>query len=212
MFIELIDALRCTGAHEESWLVGAFDEVRDRDVIRGRLGCPVCRAEFPIEGGIVHFDVPPRPVAPAVAPPEVPPDETLRLAALLNLVGAGGTVLLAGSWGAHAALLEQVVPSRYVIINPDTQVETGPSGSVLLTAGTVPLGAGSVRGAVLDEATLELLPGALHALAARGRLVAPASSAVPGDVTELARDDRHWVAERAAAATAPVALRARARE
>lgn len=209
MFIELIDVLRCTRPHEESWLVGAFDEVRDREVVRGRLGCPVCHAEYEIVDGIVRFDA----TAPtALAPPAaLDPDETLRLAALLGLVGAGGVVLLAGAWGAHAAALEQLVPARYVVVNPGAPVSPGPSGSVLVTAGAVPLGAGSVRGAALDVATVDLLPAALAALAARGRLVAPATVAVPAAVAELARDTRQWVAERGAAASAPVPLRARTR-
>jgi hypothetical protein len=212
MFIELIDVLRCTRAHEESWLVGAFDEVQDRDVIRGRLGCPVCHAEYPIERGTVHFDVGPRATLAVPAGPPGSPDETLRLAAMLGLAGAGGVVLLGGGWGAYAESLEQLVPARYVAINPAGVAPLGPSGSVLMTAGTVPLGAGSVRGAALDERTLDLAPGALRALATRGRLVAPASSALPSGVAELARDERHWVAERGAAASAPVALRTRARD
>jgi len=213
VFIELIDVLRCTRAHEESWLVGAFDEVRDRDVVRGRLGCPVCRAEYGIVDGTVLFDAPvPAPAATAgVSAAAVDPDETLRLAALLGLVGGGGVVLLAGAWGAHAAMLEQLVPARYVVLNPGVPVSLGPSGSVLVTEGAVPLGAGSVRGAAHDDATAGLLPGALAALAPRGRLVAPATVAVPADVAELARDARHWVAERDAAASAPVPLRARSR-
>ena len=212
MFIELIDVLRCTRAHEESWLVGAFDEVRDREVVRGRLGCPVCHAEYPIADGTVFFDVPARPATTATPLPAAEPDETLRLAALLGLVGAGGVVLLSGAWGGHAAMLEQLVPARYVVLNAGAPVSLGPSGSVLVTAGTVPLGAASVRGAVLDDGTLDLLPAALAALAPRGRLVAPAASPVPAGVAELARDERQWVAERGAAASAPVPLRLRTRD
>ena len=211
MFIELIDVLRCARAHEESWLVGAFDEVRDRDVVRGRLGCPVCRAEYEIVDGTVRFDAPAPPASAAASAAPLDPDETLRLAALLGLVGAGGVVLLAGSWGAHAAALEQLVPARYVVVNPGVPVSPGPSGSVLVTAGSVPLGAGSVRGAALDDATVDLLPATLATLAPRGRLVAPASVAVPTEVAELARDARQWVAERGAAASTPVPLRARTR-
>ena len=55
MFIELLDTLRCVQPHEDAWLVGSFDELVDRHVIRGTLGCPVCSAEYPVRGGVVDF-------------------------------------------------------------------------------------------------------------------------------------------------------------
>ena len=41
MFIELTDHLRCPADHEESYLVLLPDEIRERSVRAGRLGCPV---------------------------------------------------------------------------------------------------------------------------------------------------------------------------
>ena len=55
MFVELVDHLRCPAAHEETWLVMAAEETRDRHVITGMLGCPVCNARYAVRGGTVWF-------------------------------------------------------------------------------------------------------------------------------------------------------------
>ena len=55
MFIELVDALRCPRTHEESWLVLAASRIEARHIQEGALGCPVCRAEYPIRDGIVDL-------------------------------------------------------------------------------------------------------------------------------------------------------------
>src|SRR5687768_8190638 len=119
MFIELLDTLRCVRAHEDSWLVGSFDELVDRHVIRGTLGCPVCGAEYPVRGGVADFRAgdaggerraaaqggdgsePSSPDTPGSAGP---PDEAgaMRLAALLGLAEPGGVVILMGQWAAFA--------------------------------------------------------------------------------------------------------------
>jgi len=49
--------------------------------------------------------------------------------------------------------------------------------------------------------------GAVRALVAGARLVAPAGAAVPAGVRELARDEADWVGERDAAPSPPVPLR-----
>jgi hypothetical protein len=41
MFIELTDHLRCPADHAESYLVLLPEEMRERSVRTGRLGCPV---------------------------------------------------------------------------------------------------------------------------------------------------------------------------
>jgi hypothetical protein len=78
----------------------------------------------------------------------------------------------------------------------------------------VPLAAGVLRAAWLDEATSDpsLLAGVARALRPGGRLVAPAATGVPAGIRELARDAREWVGARDAAvpaASAPVSLRRR---
>ena len=63
--------------------------------------------------------------------------------------------------------------------------------------GTLPLAAGSARAIALHgAASPALLEASLEALAPGGRLLAPAALPLPSDVSELARDERHWLAER----------------
>ncbi len=212
MFVELIDTLRCPRPHADTWLVAAARETRDRSVVRGTLGCPSCRAEYPIEGGVAAFDEAPR-AAPAPEPvhegvPETLHEEALRLAALLGLTGAGGIVAAAGTWDATVDPLLQVADVRVVLVEPARPyVPREPVGA--LVGAWLPVAAASLRGVALDGPTAvpERLAAAARALRAGGRLVAPAHAPVPEGVRELARDARHWVGERDAVPSAVVPLR-----
>ena len=196
MFIELVDVLRCLNAHEETWLVLAAERMKGRDVIDGVLGCPICHAEYPISAGVAHFG--------RSAPAEthsVPPDEneTLRLAALLDLTDARGYALLVGETGIHAPRLRDFSDVQLLLVDPPPGIRMGDGISGLTTtpAPALPLAAGSARGVALDDKIQpERLQSALEVLTAGGRIVAPIALPIPSGVTELARDDRHWVAER----------------
>ena len=114
MFIPLVDVLRCTRPHEETWLVASIDRAEDRDILEGTLGCPSCLAEYPIHDGIVSFE-------PSVARPEfLQPSENdvLRLAAALDLVDPRMTAVLHGSWGSCAPLIRGVSPVPLLLVNP----------------------------------------------------------------------------------------------
>jgi uncharacterized protein YbaR (Trm112 family) len=212
VYVELIDALRCPRPHADSWLVAAARETRDRCVVRGTLGCPLCRAEYPIEGGVARFDQTP---AGAAAPPaatttsaDAGADDAMRLAALLGLAGAGGIVALAGTWDATVDPLLDLSDVRVLLVEPARgYVPREPVGA--LAGAWLPVAAASLRGVALDDhtATAERVAAAVAALRPGGRLVAPAPAAVPDGVRELARDARHWVAERDAPVGAMVPLR-----
>jgi hypothetical protein len=73
--------------------------------------------------------------------------------------------------------------------------------SVIYAGGAVPLGAESVRAVATDAPEV-----VVRALRGRGRIVAPAETAVPVGVRELARDERYWVGERESVASSPVQL------
>ncbi|MFN2563964.1 MAG: hypothetical protein ABR499_02980 [Gemmatimonadaceae bacterium] len=213
MFIELVDDLRCPRAHEETWLVAAAERTEGRDIIEGTLGCPICRAEYPIRAGVVWFAPAARAEAPATAAPahHDDPELAMRLAALLDLSDAQGFALLAGTWASCAQPLRDLVPTHLVVLNPRPLGDVSVGISVLEIPGSIPLADATCRGVALDEAHADAahLAAAVRVLRPGGRLVAPASTPTPSGVAELARDERVWVAEREARPPKLVALRPR---
>ncbi|MEP6690152.1 MAG: hypothetical protein ABJD07_03290 [Gemmatimonadaceae bacterium] len=208
MFIELVDRLRCPREHAPDWLVAAPLEMRGRDIVRGVLGCPTCRTEYRVERGVAEL-AGERPRSTPVVPAHAGADGVMRLAALLNLASPGGFVALTGAWSALAPALAIVVEGVHVLaIDPVAGVPGG-DGVSLATAppSVVPLRAATARGIALDDAHAALLHSAVAALAPGGRLIAPVSLPVPPGVTELARDEAVWVAERDS--SAPVVQLAR---
>lgn len=208
MFIELLDTLRCVRPHEDSWLVGSFDELVDRHVLRGTLGCPVCAAEYPVRGGVVDFRSGEGQVGEssegltADRPAEADP---MRVAALLGLAEPGGVVMLMGRWAAAAPALEALVPgTQFLLVNPMAPVF--PFASAVRTGPILPIAAGALRAAAFDASGLPRMEPRQAARVVRpgGRVVAPAREAVPEGFTELARDEAEWVAERNAESTGPV--------
>lgn len=191
MLIELIDRLRCPNDHEETWLVAAAERTEHRRLVDATLGCPVCAAEFVVRGGTVHFGEP----TPSVS---MPADEAavMRLAALLHVQERGLYVLDAG-WGSLAVALLALVPAEYLLVDPPVGVAAADGLAILAGLGDRwPLAAASLHGIVVERATPARLAGAVRVLRPRGRLVAPAAAPMPLGVTELARDDRHWVGEK----------------
>lgn len=212
MFIELVDTLRCPTPHEESWLVLASTRMVARHVLEGTLGCPVCAAEYPIHDGVVDF----RRAASGPRATAEPADaeQAMRLAAFLGLDDAQGFAVLMGQWGSHALELRGLVECPLILVDPPLEVDASPGLSILLTDGPLPLAAGAARGTALDVAGPAGAPGeriasAVRATRVKGRVVGRLSLALPAGVTELARDDRDWVAERDAQASPLVTLHVR---
>ena len=202
MFSELVESLRCVRAHAPTGLVAVAYETRDRDILRGSLGCPECKAEYPIVDGVA--DLRDGAAGPALPPPKSSPAEDLamRAGALLALEDPGGVVVLTGAWTVAAPELAALAPGvRILALDAAPGIASGEGISLARSAGAIPLRAGSARGIALDAAHAS--PGAVSdavdALAPRGRLVAPVTCTVPNGVRELARDAREWVAERIAA-------------
>jgi uncharacterized protein YbaR (Trm112 family) len=209
MFIELVDALRCPVPHEESWLVASAARMEFRHIVEGTLGCPVCRAEYPVTRGVVDFRrAPHRP-----SPPEAPPDETeaTRLAALLDLTDRAGFAVLLGSWSVHAPLLRALVETPLVVVDPPEGTEGEPGISAIRCDLELPLADGAARGIAVDAGPPARVASAVRATRAQGRLVLPAGVALPGGIRELARDATVIVAEREAATSPPVMLHVRRR-
>lgn len=208
MLPDLVSALRCIHPHEDSWLVAAAYRVDGGHIVEGVLGCPVCQAQYPVRSGVADFtggaSLPQgagEAADPGAADPGAadPAEEAVRLAALLELAEPRLPVVLGGTWGGLLPVLDQVVPAATWLLVNAAPAPAGPSASGLRVVGTLPLAPGAAHGVALDEATAAdrgLLAGAARALRPGGRLVAPAAAPLPDGVRELARDARHWVAER----------------
>lgn len=209
MFLELVDSLRCVRPHEDSWLVARADEMEERHIVRGELGCPICAARYPVREGVVDF------TAGASHPRAVPAEQglALRAAALLGLTEPGGMVVLAGEWSACAEeLLSLTDDVQLLALDFAAGLESGGALSLARIGDVMPLAAGCARGIALDleHSTGSQLSGAALALAPGGRLIGPASAPVPPMLQELARDERNWVAAKSASAvSAPVAIETR---
>lgn len=211
MFVDLVDALRCPAAHAETWLVAAAYRTRGRVILDGALGCPECAASYAIRDGVAHFGAPDGGAAADAVPQSPAPAaderaaEAMRLAALLDLAGPGGIVALGGTWDAVADALLELADVRVLLVEPAAAY--APREPVGAARGALlPLASGQVRGIALDAvtATPARLEAAARALRPRGRLVAPIGVALPAGVRELARDARHWVAERDAVAASAI--------
>ena len=202
MFIELIDLLRCTRPHEDCWLVAAFYEMRERRVIEGLLGCPVCSARYPITNGVAWFDVGPGARGEGAA--AAPGTDGTRVAAFLNLVEPG-VVLLAGTWAGAADWLADL-GSTVIGFNSAAAAGIARVSHVRCDA-IVPLARECLDGIALDSAQPELVESGARALKTGARMVAPAGAGVPDGMVEIARDESYWVAARqGGSASAPVQI------
>lgn len=209
MFIELIDGLRCTSDHAPICLVAAITKRDDRHVIEGTLGCPTCRREYPIRDGVAWFR--PRPEADVTPSWGVPPDDdgAMRIGAFLS-VSDGITIALVGNWARYAselaglAGLAGLVGLRVFAVNPQGAVGQSESVGVLYSDHRLPFKVGSLCGIAIDGSgwSVRDMELAARALSPGGRMVAPASSQIPDDIEEIARDLRVWIGEKRAALVA----------
>ena len=207
MFIELIDALRCPVPHNESWLVAAATRVDARHIVEGTLGCPVCKAEYPIHAGVADF----RRGGGAPLPGPSAPDAELamRVAAMLDLADSQGFAVLLGAWGSHAAELSGIVETPLMLVDPPEGIVGAPGISVLRCDGEIPLAAGAARAVAIDAGDTVRVAGAVRVARTRGRILAPVSVALPDGVRELGRDASVWVGEREAMTSPLVTLHVR---
>lgn len=191
MLVELIDRLRCPHVHSDSWLVATVSRTEHRRLVDATLGCPVCGAEFEVRNGVVSFGE-----AVCSAPMMATEDEVIRSAALLRVEERGLYVLDAG-WGSLAPGLLALITAEYLLIDPPAGIVAEESVGILSGVGDRwPLAGASLHGIAIERATSARLADALRTLRTGGRLVAPASAQVPSGARELARDERHWVAEK----------------
>jgi uncharacterized protein YbaR (Trm112 family) len=208
VFTELIDTLRCPNAHEDSWLVATSTRSEARHIIEGTLGCPICRASYPIANAVAQFAA-----VRSSAPLEAFDDDTaFRIAAQLHLIEAPSPILLTGAWAAAVPALRRITPTVKMFVGnaPALPVIDDHVSALTMPATRFPLAATSLRGVALDadHATGALLADVSRIVRVTGRLVAPAECALDLSCWKpLVRDAVLQVAERLPAASAPVQLR-----
>ncbi|MFL5381023.1 MAG: Trm112 family protein [Longimicrobiaceae bacterium] len=172
MHILLTDVLSCPRCGPGFGLVLLADRVEERRVLEGRLGCPNCREQYPVRGGALDARLPgAAPAAEDEAAPEDDPGAAVRLAALLGLADARGTVLVAGPGAALAPEIAALVPELEVVAlaaAPD-EGEERPGVSRVAAGAALPFRGGTLRGVALTggadparlaEAARVLQPGA----------------------------------------------------
>jgi len=200
VFIELIDLLRCTKPHDETWLVAAFSTVSNRFVQEGKLGCPTCSAEYLIREGVGDF-------SGGMEIPACDDERTAsshnreelatRVGAYLDATEAGATVVLGGLWAYAARELSEMSEVRVLAINGAREVQESERVGLLRVSTEIPLATGSVLGVAIDAwFPAETIVSAARVVRPGGRLVGPAGAEVPAGFTVLAHDDKYWVAEK----------------
>jgi len=178
VFIELTEILRCPNDHAESYVVAAPITMDGRRIVRGVVGCPECKAEFPIVDGVVYFveeaslptsaggardgsvrlgglrpsasGAPPTSSGGPAARPPLPEYDAAALAAFLNLSGPGGYVALAG-WAARLAPeIVALLPGIHIVaVNPPAGLAPLPMLSLLMSPRTLPFKTATLRAVAL---------------------------------------------------------------
>jgi hypothetical protein len=192
VLVSLIDRLRCPHVHADTWLVAAATRTAHRRLLDATLGCPECGAEFELRDGELWLGE--TVASDAMANTE---DEAVRLAALLKLEERG-LYLLDGGWCSLALELGQIVEMDLLLADPCVPRSAAPAGQGTLRGigDRWPLASASLHGIALDRTTTACITDAVRVLRSGGRLVGRVSVDVPAGTRELARDERHWVAEK----------------
>jgi uncharacterized protein YbaR (Trm112 family) len=201
VFIELIDLLRCTNKHDDTWLVASFKSISNRFVLEGALGCPLCSAEYWIRDGIADF-------SSGRASPSCEEERRLashrreelatRAGAYLDATEPGATVALGGVWAYAARELSEMAEVRVLALDPAPEVEESEAVGLVRVASDIPVAPGSLLGVALDPwFPARIVESAVRAVRPGGRVVGPAAIEPPPELSILAHDDKYWVAQKA---------------
>ncbi|HET7228642.1 MAG TPA: Trm112 family protein, partial [Longimicrobium sp.] len=200
MHILLTDMLTCPRCGPEFGLILLADRIDARRVLEGRLGCANCREQYPIRNGTVDVRIPgisggeTGSPGPAVGDASAdaggdPREAAVRLAALLGLANAQGTVLVAGPAAALAGELSALLPELEVVALADGPSDSDVQPGVTHMAGAaerLPFRGGKLRGVALTGgANLAALAEGVRVLQTGARLVV--ENAAPGTADALGR-------------------------
>ena len=199
MLLALVDQLRCTGSHVESWLVARADVVEGRRMVQGVLGCPVCQVEREVRAGVVRWTPDASVATDGAAARDPDGAAVMRMGALLGLTDGAGLFVLCGPAASVAGGLSGLADVALLLLDPPDD-RAAPFATVVRGAPGMPLARGAAHGIAIG-APFDgpgQIASAVLTLTRGGRLVATAQLAVPPGIRELARDATHWVGEREA--------------
>ena len=179
MLFELTELLTCPRCGPTVGLILLVEELSERRVHRGWLGCPKCHHDYPVREGVADLRLTPE---SSVGPP-APPDEgdlPVKIAALSGLSEGPGYVLIDARLAHVAAEVTDLLPEFEVIAFG--MAPEGPSErqgvSWILADSYFPLVLYRLRAAAIA-------PGGDGALvAAAARVVGPGGRLVLFDATE----------------------------
>jgi len=194
MHILLTDVITCPRCGPRFGLILLANEIVDRDVRSGWLGCANCRERYPIEDGVLDLRTE-RALSPTPEPPLLPAqigaadeeEAAFRLAALLGVAEGGGWLLLRGAGDALTARLAALLPEVRIIVTDGGMAADGaPSGVSRVHMGAgLPLREHTLRGmALAGPMDAEAIARARRVLLTGSRLVV--LSAPPELAGELA--------------------------
>jgi uncharacterized protein YbaR (Trm112 family) len=182
MDASLSDLLICPRCGPTYGLILLPYEAADRRVRTGILGCANCRERYPIDGGVA--DLRPDETGAGAGPAGVAEDAdgvrvwqeggepAVRLAALMNLAAARGTVLVAGPAAAHAPALAGLVEGAQVVsAGGGRPGPGGPGVSAMRLGNVLPFRSGSLCGVALTGPFAALLEEGARVLGRPGHLV-----------------------------------------
>ncbi len=173
MYFELTDLLTCPRCGPPFGLVLLVEEVEERRVKRGWLGCPNCRHDYPVENGVADLRRDPgKPRAPR--PVFEDEDLALKIVALSGLADERDYLLLDERLAHSAVAVVELAPELEVIVvrtTPDESTEQHGISRVL-SDGRFPLVEHRLRGvAIAPGANRELVAAAARHVTTGGRLV-----------------------------------------
>jgi uncharacterized protein YbaR (Trm112 family) len=188
VYFELTDLLTCPRCGPAFGLVLLVEEVEERRVKRGWLGCPNCRHDYPVENGVADLRRDPgTPGAPR--PAFEGEDLALKIVALSGLADERDYLLLDERLAHSAVAVVELAPELEVIVvrtTPDELTEQHGISRVL-SDGRFPLVEHRLRGvAIAPGANRELVAAAARHVTTGGRLVLFDAADVDLDEAECA--------------------------
>ena len=170
-------------------------EMAGRMIVRGVVGCPVCKREYPIADGVVRFGE----TAEAAAAAEAAEPDAIW--ALLGLTSPGGLVVLVGSAVRLAGeLARRMGGVHFVGMNAAEGIAMSPALTLLRHPDRIPLRHAVARGVVLgpEAAAAPWIGEGARVLLNGQRLVAVAETIAAPALDQLAAGQGLWVGQKRA--------------